>query len=83
LRGSPGPRACPCARWSVGRSGTASTGWPASPASRTATAASDGNFRLIHRLFAQIDRLMQINQLRTVTEEAVAAARESLVIGPL
>ncbi|MBC1433812.1 AAA family ATPase [Listeria rocourtiae] len=40
-----------------------------------------GNFRLIHRLFAQIDRILKINQLDTVTVEVVEAARDSLVIG--
>jgi DNA transposition AAA+ family ATPase len=40
-----------------------------------------GNFRLIHRLFAQIRRLLEINELRTVTPEVVEAARETLVIG--
>jgi DNA transposition AAA+ family ATPase len=41
-----------------------------------------GNFRLLQRLFSQIERVMQINQLRTVTKEVVEAARELLVIGP-
>ena len=41
-----------------------------------------GNFRLIQRLFNQIERLMQINQLQTITKEVVEAARELLVIGP-
>jgi DNA transposition AAA+ family ATPase len=40
-----------------------------------------GNFRLVHRLFAQIRRLIEINQLSTVTSEVVEAARETLVIG--
>lgn len=42
-----------------------------------------GNFRLVHRLFAQIKRLMEINHLSTVTSEVVEAARETLVIGPV
>lgn len=42
-----------------------------------------GNFRLIQRLFDQIDHILQINNLRTVTKEVVEAARETLVIGPL
>src|SRR5262249_40189215 len=42
-----------------------------------------GNFRLVQRLFTQIDRILQINELRVVTKEVVEAARENLVIGPL
>lgn len=41
-----------------------------------------GNFRLLHRLLAQIARLMEINGLRSVTSSVVEVARESLVIGP-
>ena len=40
-----------------------------------------GNLRLIHRLFTQIERVLQINEMRTVTKEVVEAARENLVIG--
>ena len=42
-----------------------------------------GNFRLLHRLLTQVERILAINELRTVTNEVVAAAREGLVIGPL
>lgn len=42
---------------------------------------TSGNFRLTTRLMAQIHRIMDINQLNTVTSEVVNAARESLVIG--
>ncbi len=42
---------------------------------------TSGNFRLLHRLLAQIERVLQINELHIVTEEVVDAARESLVIG--
>jgi len=40
-----------------------------------------GNFRLLHRLIAQIAREMEINELATITTQVVEAARESLVIG--
>jgi len=42
-----------------------------------------GNFRLIERLFAQIERVAQINAVTTLTTELVTAAQESLVIGAL
>jgi DNA transposition AAA+ family ATPase len=47
------------------------------------TRITAGNFRLIQRLFEQIDRILQINNLRTVTKEVVEAARETLVVGLL
>lgn len=40
-----------------------------------------GNFRLIQRLFTQIERILEINHLQTITTEVVEAARDSLVIG--
>jgi DNA transposition AAA+ family ATPase len=33
-----------------------------------------GNFRLVERLFAQIKRVLEINELRTVTTEVVTVA---------
>lgn len=42
---------------------------------------TNGNFRLIQRLFSQIDRILEINNLKTITVEVVEAARDSLVIG--
>lgn len=42
---------------------------------------TNGNFRLLQRLSAQIERILQINELHTITKEVVEAAREGLVIG--
>jgi DNA transposition AAA+ family ATPase len=42
-----------------------------------------GNFRLVQRLFAQTRRIMEINNLSTITREVIETARESLVIGTL
>ena len=47
------------------------------------TRITNGNFRLLQRLFTQIERILQINEIRTVTKEVVETAREGLVIGPL
>jgi hypothetical protein len=41
-----------------------------------------GNFRLVQRLFAQIERILAINNVPTVTTEVVTLARERLVDGP-
>jgi hypothetical protein len=36
---------------------------------------------LLHRLFAQIERIADINALRVVTKEVVEIARQQLMIG--
>jgi len=40
-----------------------------------------GNFRLLQRLFAQIQRVMKINELHTITADVIETARSTLVIG--
>jgi len=42
---------------------------------------SGGNFRLLSRLLAQVERILKVNQFDIVTKEIVTAARDSLVIG--
>jgi DNA transposition AAA+ family ATPase len=42
---------------------------------------TDGNFRLLHRLFVQIERVLQIKEMTLITNEVVNAARSTLVIG--
>jgi DNA transposition AAA+ family ATPase len=42
-----------------------------------------GNFRLTTRLLAQVQRILEVNQLSVVTAEVVEAARSSLIIGSM
>ncbi len=39
------------------------------------------NFRLVHRLFVQIERVLKINDLTVITSDVVETARSTLVIG--
>ncbi|MCA1699562.1 MAG: AAA family ATPase [Actinobacteria bacterium] len=40
-----------------------------------------GNFRLLQRLFVQIERILRINELSAITSDVVESARSTLVIG--
>lgn len=42
---------------------------------------TNGNFRLIHRLFSQIKRIIKVNDLTSISKEVVEAARNCMVIG--
>jgi DNA transposition AAA+ family ATPase len=40
-----------------------------------------GNFRPLHRLFVQVERILKINQLTIITDDVVEAARSTFVVG--
>ena len=40
-----------------------------------------GNFRLLERLFPQINRVLKINDLEAITDDVIEAAASILVIG--
>lgn len=40
-----------------------------------------GNFRLLERLFPQVQRVLRINQLETITDDVIEAAASILVTG--
>jgi hypothetical protein len=42
---------------------------------------TSGNFRILHRLLTQIERILKVNETKLVTKEVVEAARENLVLG--
>lgn len=42
---------------------------------------SNGNFRVLHRIFAELERLQKINCLSMITPEVVEAARRDLLLG--
>ena len=46
-------------------------------------AAPGGNFHLVQCPFAQIQRILEINNISTITRELSETAHESLVIGGL
>jgi DNA transposition AAA+ family ATPase len=43
--------------------------------------ATAGNLRLVRRLLTEISRILEVNRLGSVTNEAVETARQSLIIG--
>jgi hypothetical protein len=45
------------------------------------TRMTGGNFRLLTRLLTQIERVLDVNDLHSVSDAVVEAARDSLVIG--
>ncbi|NUP23630.1 MAG: hypothetical protein HOZ81_47750 [Streptomyces sp.] len=47
------------------------------------TRITSGNFRLTVRLVGQIERVLKINNISTVTKEVVETARKNLVIGTM
>ena len=49
--------------------------------SRLSFGTSRGNFRLLERLFPQIERVLKINELNVITNDVIEAARSTLVIG--
>jgi hypothetical protein len=48
---------------------------------RRAARISPGNFRLIDRFFTQVERLIKINELNTITDDVTDAACSTFVIG--
>jgi len=47
----------------------------------TVIRVTSGNFRLVNRLFSQIQRIMNVNSLSSITKEVVETARKCLVVG--
>ena len=72
---------CPARSIHRDRGRQTETGGPVSHPRKQDGPPPHGNFRLLHRPFTQIDRIMKINGLSVVTNDVIAAARSTLVIG--
>jgi hypothetical protein len=48
-----------------------------SPIRSSIARITGGNFRLLHRLFVQIERILKINGLSVITDDVVEAARST------
>ncbi|WP_047146806.1 hypothetical protein [Aquamicrobium sp. LC103] len=65
----------------IGDPGTILVGLTDTQAVATIVRITGGNFRLVLRLFVQIERILRINGLKAIADEVVEAARSILVIG--
>jgi hypothetical protein len=42
---------------------------------------ANGNFRALHRIFAEIERLQRLNRLAMITPDLIEVARQDLLLG--
>ena len=68
-------------RWSKLGFGIDDTDFTDAQAVAAIVRITGGNFRLLQRLLIQIERILRINELSTISAEVVKAARSTLVIG--